>query len=287
MPYLRTLIESSSALWNAKPADAISAWLETLCTNLNWTLGELWSWEGTRLHLFSHWHDGSPHLDDFVSRGSRLANRPDRGLPGRVFHERKPVFVEDLNRSAIFKRADMASQIGLSCGLAVPIRSEEIPPMAVLLMGRKQRSDVELVTISTQVACNELGLYLRTLTKNEAEKELGEDGPYVDPGLPRQGCKILDVDRQKLEGPTGALALSGIEWQIISFLSQHQGTIVNKDDLLTRFWGGIDAHSQESLYEIISRLRRHLRTVGLDPSMVRAIPKRGYLLERDQSSDEY
>ena len=106
--------------------------------------------------------------------------------------------------------------------------------------------------------------------------QIGEDG--YEPAL-EETDSILRPNIQRLDGPAGSIYLSGIEWQLISYLWQHRGVIVTRDDLLLRFWGVSDVHSLSSLYEVISRLRRHIRMVGLDSTMIRAIPKAGYSLQ--------
>ncbi len=278
-PYLRALVKSASALCNTHPDDAISTWLGVLCTSLRWAVGELWDWQGGGLRLLSRWHDGSPRMEDFMRKTIPLALRPDYVLPEDAIQDRKPVFVQDLGSYSTFKRAPLAAQFGLKCGLAIPIQNEQPLPMTLFLMDRNERTDVDAVTMCVQVACDELGLYLSRVNGNHDGHDSNHEAHPVNPRSPHNEHKILNFDLQMLDGPSGALQMSGIEWQVLCFLWHRRGVIVNRADLLEEFWGVIDSHSLASLYEIISRLRGHLRMVGLDGSIIRVIPKRGYSLE--------
>lgn len=278
-PYLRALVKSASALYNAHPDEAISSWLGILCTNLRWTIGELWDWQGPGLRLLSRWHDGSPRMEDFMRKTMPMAVRPDYVLPEGVIRDRKPVFVEDLGSYAAFKRAPLATQFGLKCGLVVPLQGEQPLPMSLLLMDRTERTDVDAVTMCVQVACDELGLFLSKFNGNHDGHDSNHEAYTVNSRSSHDGRCILNFDLQMLEGPGGAMHMSGIEWQVICFLWQRRGFIVNRDEILEEAWGVSDSHSLASLYEIISRLRGHFRMVGLDSSIIRVIPKRGYSME--------
>ena len=247
--------------------------------HLQWTVGELWEWRDSGMRLLSRWHDGSPRMERFVSKSASIAPRPDYVLPGDAIQDKKPVFVEDLGSLSSFKRAPLAAQFGLKCGLAIPIESERPPSMGLFLMDRNNRMDVEAVTMCVQVACDALALHLSKSNGNCDLHDSNHDAYSVDPCLSPSRHSILNFDLQMLDGPNGAMHLSGIEWQVICFLWQRRERIVNRGELLEEFWGVNDSHSLASLYEIISRLRGHLRLVGLDSSIIRVIPKRGYSIE--------
>ncbi len=151
--------------------------------------------------------------------------------------------------------------------------------MGLFLLDRTNHTDIDAVTKCVQVACDELTLYLSKVNWNVEAKDLNHEMYPEDPPTSLVEHGILNFDRQMLDGPNGAMQLSGIEWQVFCFLWQRRGFIVNRDELLEEVWDVSDSHSLSSLYEIISRMRRHLRMVGLDSSIVRVIPKRGYSMD--------
>jgi hypothetical protein len=106
---------------------------------------EVWvpNHDGTRLVL------GSSHYGDmtsFASISQSMSFAYDEGLPGKAWACGHPVILKRLERS-YFKRIELAHEYGLTCGIALPIRSGEfIKAVVVFLCGDtdKQVGAIEL-----------------------------------------------------------------------------------------------------------------------------------------------
>ena len=102
--------------------EAAARILPVLVRDLGWTLGTFWSVEGDCLRCERVWppagDEGEPFED--LCRGSRL--RRGEGLPGRVWAEGRPVWVEDFSEERGESRREAAGESGLRSALAFPVR---------------------------------------------------------------------------------------------------------------------------------------------------------------------
>jgi DNA-binding response OmpR family regulator len=76
--------------------------------------------------------------------------------------------------------------------------------------------------------------------------------------------------------------LTRIEWLLLSELSQNAGSLMLYSDLLTRVWGPEYRDDVQILRTWISRLRSKVESDPNNPTLIRTIPKTGYMI--DQSS---
>jgi hypothetical protein len=276
--YLHALAEISSTLTVHKVQDAINSSLRAICETLTWPLAELWIWEGTRLQLRYFWHDGS--LGEFVGASKRMNLEPGEGLQRQVFIDQLSEFTKDLAAEPLSKRAELAAKHGLVCALTMPVRTEHPPTMALVLFDRVPRTDIEHVQPTIQVACDVLAFFIswsRVTQSSDSQQEfLDEDGGE---SAGTSTALTLDPDGQVIHGPQGALRLTGMEWLVLKALHDNRGRVTNHRDLLLNLWGAVDRNSRSSLYEIVSRLRRHMRDVGADDQIIRNVARQGYLLE--------
>jgi DNA-binding response OmpR family regulator len=189
-----------------------------------------------------------------------------------------PVYIADFPQAG-FLRSSIAARHGLVCCLAMPIRTTAEPLYCLLLFDRRQRSDIDSMQFAVQVACDELGLYLSLQQLEHAGGDNGHGGSVAVQLVTHQ--LSFDPRNQTLEGPRGTLRLSGIEWDVFDYLAQHHGDVVSHEDLMLRVWGVVDSNSRNSVYEIMSRLRGHLVSIGVDRSALRVVSKKGYTLSNE------
>ncbi len=76
--------------------------------------------------------------------------------------------------------------------------------------------------------------------------------------------------------------LTRIEWLLLSELAQNVGNLMLYSDLLTRVWGPEYRDDVQILRTWISRLRNKIENEPNNPTLIRTIPKTGYII--DQSS---
>ena len=87
---------------------------------------------------------------------------------------------------------------------------------------------------------------------------------------------ILDRERGELLGPLGEVKLRPKSYQVLCYLVEHAGQLVSKDELLGAVWGQTVV-TEDSLTQCLVEIRRALGDESR--SMVRTVPRRGYLFE--------
>jgi DNA-binding response OmpR family regulator len=74
--------------------------------------------------------------------------------------------------------------------------------------------------------------------------------------------------------------LTRIEWLLLSELVQNAGSLMLYSDLLTRVWGLEYRDDVQILRTWISRLRNKVETDPDNPTLIRTIPKTGYMIDQ-------
>ena len=119
---------------NLSPAEAMPRLLETVCTHLQWDVGEWWTMDPTSgaMGLSDTWQmqaAGTPEkaarLRRFVQESHGFQFAPGVGLPGRVWAADTPGWMEDVLADDHFQRSALARQAGLRRAFAFPIRDDE------------------------------------------------------------------------------------------------------------------------------------------------------------------
>ena len=70
------------------------------------------------MSLADGYYGSTAEAFEYISR--RTSFRLDNGLPGMAWASGKPVFIEDLGKSARFLRAETATRVGINRGFAMP-----------------------------------------------------------------------------------------------------------------------------------------------------------------------
>ena len=100
--------------------EAVPRILRAVCEGLGWRVGALWRVEGEALRFVESW----PAPEDGASEVERLSRRQEfargEGLPGRVWAEGAPLWVEDFAADA-FPRSTAAARDDLHAVVAFPI----------------------------------------------------------------------------------------------------------------------------------------------------------------------
>ena len=74
--------------------------------------------------------------------------------------------------------------------------------------------------------------------------------------------------------------LTRIEWLLLSELAQNAGRLMLYSDLLTRVWGPEYRDDVQILRTWISRLRDKVESNPDNPTIIRTVPKTGYMLDQ-------
>lgn len=93
------------------------------------------------------------------------------------------------------------------------------------------------------------------------------------------GGFTLDLQRGRLFGPRGEVALRAKSFLLLSHLALHAGRVVPKDELMGVLWPDVTV-TEESLTQCVRDVRRALGDA--DAQVLRTLPRRGYLLDTPQ-----
>ena len=80
--------------------------------------------------------------------------------------------------------------------------------------------------------------------------------------------------------------LTRIEWLLLSELVKNAGRLMTYEDLLSRVWGPEYRDDVQLLRTWVSRLRNKLEKDPGNPTLIRTIPKIGYIIDQPSTSTE-
>jgi PAS domain S-box-containing protein len=110
---------------------AMKALLRDLCEVMGWRVGLFWARTGAALTLRASWRDGSMGRH-FLERSEVMIFARGIGLPGRAWHEGRPIWVEDFRTDPGFPRAPAATEDDLRAAIALPVIDSEEEVLGVL-----------------------------------------------------------------------------------------------------------------------------------------------------------
>ena len=97
--------------------------LQAICEGLGWSVGAIWRVDEKEnvLRCVKTWQASSGRLEEFgrITRNRTFA--PGVGLPGRVWSDPRPAWIEDVTQDANFPRATIAAKEGLHAAFSFPI----------------------------------------------------------------------------------------------------------------------------------------------------------------------
>ncbi len=97
--------------------------LQAICESLNWSVGAIWRVDHKEklLRCVETWHMSAAQVKEFDRVTHSRTFSPGVGLPGRVWAQGQPAWIEDVTCDANFPRASIAAQEGLRAAFGFPI----------------------------------------------------------------------------------------------------------------------------------------------------------------------
>lgn len=149
--YLAVQYSISNELIKTKNKDQVlQKTLKNICLNLEWDIGQFWEIDkkNKRLNCINIWPLKKKVLEDFRKISHTLTYKPGVGLPGRVFKDKKPLWIEDVTKDPQFLRTPWPEKCGLKTGFAFPIfYQNEILGVIEFFTHEKRRMDSGFVNI--------------------------------------------------------------------------------------------------------------------------------------------
>jgi PAS domain S-box-containing protein len=97
--------------------------LQAVCRSLDWSVGAIWrvDQEENLLRCVETWHMPSAQVKEFDQGTHSQTFSRGIGLPGRVWSQAQPAWIEDVTHDANFPRASIAAKEGLHAAFGFPI----------------------------------------------------------------------------------------------------------------------------------------------------------------------
>jgi PAS domain S-box-containing protein len=165
--------------------------LQAVCEGLDWSMGAIWRVDQKEklLRCVETWHMPSAQVQEFDRSTRSRAFSPGLGLPGRVWSQSQPVWVEDVTRDANFPRTSAAEQEGLHAAFGFPILlGAEVLGVLEFFSKQIQQPDRRLLEMMSAIG-SQIGQFIE---RKEAEDAL------------RVYARDLEIARKRAEEATRA-----------------------------------------------------------------------------------
>src|SRR5438445_12900382 len=151
--------------------EAMSEILEVICVGMGHEVAAIWKLdEGTDVLRCTHaWQRAGTSVEEFLEVTRRTSLPTSRGLPGRVWVNQQPVWIEDIRKDADFTRAEAAVACGLRCCLAIPIyQNAELGGLLELFSGEVQKPNQDVLRLGVALG----GQIGQLMSRKQAEANL-------------------------------------------------------------------------------------------------------------------
>ncbi len=145
--------------------------LEVICEGMGQKVAAIWKLDETTdvLRCTHAWQRPGASVEEFLEATRKTSLPASKGLPGRVWVNQQPVWIEDVAKDADFKRAEAALACGLRCCLVIPIyQNAELGGLLELLSGEVHKPDQDLLRLGVALG-GQIGQFM---SRKQAEANL-------------------------------------------------------------------------------------------------------------------
>ncbi len=164
---VRTLVESRTF------AEAAPQLLQAICENLGWQAGAVWRVNSDRNHVKCEgfWQTSSSKLSEFLSAHREVRFSAGVGLPGRVWNQDEPIWIQDVLADSNLPRVRVDALEGVRGVFGFPIRvGREVWGVMEFFSAAIEKPDEALLLVFGAVG-DQIGQFLARV---EAERALLE-----------------------------------------------------------------------------------------------------------------
>ncbi|MFQ5685498.1 MAG: response regulator [Candidatus Scalindua sp.] len=144
--------------------------LQSICTALEWDLGEIWEIHQQKKALYNTeiWHLPSLNLSEFKDATKQTTFSPQSGLPGRIWESAEPLWIADVVNDTNFLRASVAEKVGLHGAFGFPIIiGSEVLGTFCFFSREIREPDKSLLDMMTAIG-RQIGLFIKRKQVEEA-----------------------------------------------------------------------------------------------------------------------
>jgi len=172
-------------------ASATPRILQAVCQSLDWSVGAIWRVDQNEnlLRCVETWHIPSAQLKEFDQSTHSQTFPRGIGLPGRVWSQTQPAWIEDVTHDANFPRASIAAKEGLHAAFGFPVLlGTEVVGVLEFFSDQIQKPDGRLLDMMSAIG-SQIGQFME---RKEAEDAL------------RVYARDLEIARKRAEEATRA-----------------------------------------------------------------------------------
>ena len=158
-------------------ASATPRILQAICNSLGWSVGAIWRVDQKEkvLRCVETWHKPAAQAQDFDQRTHSVTFSPNVGLPGRVWSEAKPAWIEDVTCDSNFPRAPIAAKEGLRAAFGFPILlKNEVLGVLEFFCHQIQKPDRKLLEMMGAIG-SQIGQFIERLEAEDALRAHARD----------------------------------------------------------------------------------------------------------------
>jgi diguanylate cyclase (GGDEF)-like protein/PAS domain S-box-containing protein len=186
---------------------ALQVVLRKVCEATGWVLGQAWlPGAHGRLECSTVWHAAVAGLEHFRQASLEMSFAPGVGLPGRVWSERKSVWMSDVVREGSFPRAAIAAQTDLHAGFGIPVKAGDEMVAVLEFFVREPRAEDEHLTNTVSSVAAQLGSVIQRKRTEVALRHRENELRAIIEAEP-ECVKIMSADGILLQMNAAGLAM--------------------------------------------------------------------------------
>ena len=158
-------------------ASATPRILQAICNSLGWSVGAIWrvDREEKLLRCVETWHTLLAPAAEFDRQTHLQTFSPNVGLPGRVWSEGRPMWIEDVTHDTNFPRSATAAREGLHAAFGFPILLKaEVLGVLEFFSHEIQKPDRKLLEMMGAIG-SQIGQFIERLEAEDALRIYARD----------------------------------------------------------------------------------------------------------------
>lgn len=151
--------------------------LQAVCESLGWLMGAIWRVDQKEklLRCVETWHMPSAQLQEFDQGTHSRTFSPGVGLPGRVWSQAQPAWIEDVTRDVNFPRASLAAREGLHAAFGFPVLlGGEVLGVLEFFSEQIQKPDGDLLQMMSAIG-SQIGQFIERKETEDALRVYARD----------------------------------------------------------------------------------------------------------------
>src|SRR5215472_15383997 len=151
--------------------------LQAICESLDWSVGSIWRRDPKHslLRCVELWHSPSTEVKEFDWETRSRTFAQGVGLPGRVWLQAAPVWIEDVTRDSNFPRSPIAAREDLHAAFGFPILlGTEVLGVLEFFSHKIQKPDTRLLEMLSAIG-SQIGQFIERMEAEDALRVYARD----------------------------------------------------------------------------------------------------------------